>query len=631
MTKYNTNNPVGSPSVKDVNDNSINFDHATNDRSAETWQDRLGGIRKTWHGMEKANEQTILAFKEESYKAILAAGYAPVGTFQGGAEINALNETVLWQLPDGDGEYYKWLGPLPKNVPENSTPLSTGGIKTEANPNGLWVSVGDASLRTDMIQGNGELLGLYYNDTQINFDANKYVQLRVFADLFIEKAPRIIDGIHAACRYVASKGGGYVDLSPRTYLLEDELIPINNVKIDGTGSGQWSGMTILKWAGGDGVGKCVVRASRAKLGEISSDALTMSGVKNCFIDAEGCDVGFYSQYATSGCDFSGLTTRNATRANAYILKSWFCDYDNLVSVLAKDKGVVIGHPLFGETGQMNVNACGFTTIKAHSSGASMITGVTDQEAGAGVILGKYMTGNYFRSVQCENNGGIGLLAHSTFTNAIGSAYIEKNAEKLGGEYKHCGLMYENGGSYSALSIASVHLAANQHIINNVDLGLVIQAIGRNDDVNSFKGTGRILLASSNLIQFTSTDFSKIASDNVELVAGKRLNTRYTASFDSMSFLLSESIGYPHVVIVPRANYSLTTNLTLRFESQPTGAVFGREFNVGEPVIRRFASLSKGFQFLRLSTPTGNSDAFFDVYVMYAKSRVGGQALPRLSV
>ncbi|WP_272670919.1 hypothetical protein [Providencia sp. PROV147] len=155
MTKYDTNNPIGSPSVKDVNDNSINFDHATNNRSSETWQDRLGAKRKTWHGIEKDNERSITEFKQESNKAILAAGYAPVGTFQEGAKVEALNEVVLWRQPDGDGENYKWIGPFPKTVPANSTPASTGGIKTESNPTGLWVSVGDASLRQDLNKGTG--------------------------------------------------------------------------------------------------------------------------------------------------------------------------------------------------------------------------------------------------------------------------------------------------------------------------------------------------------------------------------------------------------------------------------------------------------------------------------------------
>nr|ELR5208870.1 hypothetical protein [Providencia rettgeri] len=155
MTKYDTNNPIGSPSVKDVNDNSINFDHATNDRNSETWQDRLGAKRKTWYGLEKDNERSITEFKQESNKAILAAGYAPVGSFQDGAEVRALNETVLWRMPDGDGENYKWGGPVPKSVPPNSTPHSTGGIKTTDNPTGLWIGVGDAALRSSLAKNDG--------------------------------------------------------------------------------------------------------------------------------------------------------------------------------------------------------------------------------------------------------------------------------------------------------------------------------------------------------------------------------------------------------------------------------------------------------------------------------------------
>ncbi|MEN7470549.1 hypothetical protein [Providencia stuartii] len=153
MTKYDTNNPIGSPSVKDVNDNSINFDHAINNRSSETWQDRLGVKRKTWHGIEKDNERSIAEFRQESNKAILAAGYAPVGTFQEGAESANRNETVLWKLPDGDGDHYRWDGDLPKPVPAGSTPQSTGGIGK-----GAWVSVGDASLRSDLLKSDGATL-----------------------------------------------------------------------------------------------------------------------------------------------------------------------------------------------------------------------------------------------------------------------------------------------------------------------------------------------------------------------------------------------------------------------------------------------------------------------------------------
>lgn len=119
--------------------------------------DRFGKCHRTVEGMNWVVDQLIEQFKIDVNQAILAAGYAPVGSFQDGAEVKKYNETVLWRLPDGDGEYYRWDGDLPKSVPEGSTPESTGGIKSTDNPNGLWVSVGDASVRSDLNQLKKEI------------------------------------------------------------------------------------------------------------------------------------------------------------------------------------------------------------------------------------------------------------------------------------------------------------------------------------------------------------------------------------------------------------------------------------------------------------------------------------------
>lgn len=53
----------------------------------------------------------------------------------------------------GDGEYYRWDGDLPKQVTAGSTPQSTGGIGE-----GAWVSVGDASLRSEFNDADGVAL-----------------------------------------------------------------------------------------------------------------------------------------------------------------------------------------------------------------------------------------------------------------------------------------------------------------------------------------------------------------------------------------------------------------------------------------------------------------------------------------
>ena len=72
-------------------------------------------------------------------------GYVLIDSFQAGASITTRFEALHWQLPDGNGEYYRWDGALPKVVPVGSTPSSSGGIG-----NGAWLSVGDASLRKDL-------------------------------------------------------------------------------------------------------------------------------------------------------------------------------------------------------------------------------------------------------------------------------------------------------------------------------------------------------------------------------------------------------------------------------------------------------------------------------------------------
>lgn len=104
--------------------------------------DRFGNCHLTAAGMEWIFNELVTKFKIESEQALLAAGYAPMGTFQEGAEVTSRNGTVFWKLPDGDGDHYRWDGDLPKQVPVGSTPQSTGGIGK-----GAWISVGDATVR----------------------------------------------------------------------------------------------------------------------------------------------------------------------------------------------------------------------------------------------------------------------------------------------------------------------------------------------------------------------------------------------------------------------------------------------------------------------------------------------------
>ncbi|QNM37888.2 maturation/adhesion protein [Citrobacter phage NS1] len=80
-----------------------------------------------------------------SIKSAGLIGYIARRSFKKGFNITAWNEALLWEA---DGDYYRWEGALPKNVPAGSTPESSGGISAGAWVNvgdgpGAWVNVGD--------------------------------------------------------------------------------------------------------------------------------------------------------------------------------------------------------------------------------------------------------------------------------------------------------------------------------------------------------------------------------------------------------------------------------------------------------------------------------------------------------
>lgn len=82
-----------------------------------------------------------------SIKASGQIGYITRRSFEKGFNVTTWNEVLLWEE---DGDYYRWDGTLPKNVPAGSTPETSGGIGL-----GAWVSVGDAALRGNLAGDNG--------------------------------------------------------------------------------------------------------------------------------------------------------------------------------------------------------------------------------------------------------------------------------------------------------------------------------------------------------------------------------------------------------------------------------------------------------------------------------------------
>ncbi|MEX6144640.1 glycosyl hydrolase family 28 protein [Providencia hangzhouensis] len=79
-----------------------------------------------------------------------ALGYVLVDSFEQGAVLTSRYQALHFE---SQGEFYRWDGDLPKQVPAGSTPQSTGGIGK-----GAWVSVGDASLRGELVKPDGVYL-----------------------------------------------------------------------------------------------------------------------------------------------------------------------------------------------------------------------------------------------------------------------------------------------------------------------------------------------------------------------------------------------------------------------------------------------------------------------------------------
>ncbi|MGC8426698.1 exo-alpha-sialidase [Mixta calida] len=148
MATQPTQNPVPSESPRDLKFNAGKIDEFVTSLALK-YQDRFGTEHYTIEGLRQLAQEAIAAF-----------GWIPVDSFQDGATLTLPNQVLRWAKPDGDGEYYRWDGALPKEVPPGSAPASTGGVGK-----GAWLSVGDAALREQL----GQISLLRFKDVNAIF------------------------------------------------------------------------------------------------------------------------------------------------------------------------------------------------------------------------------------------------------------------------------------------------------------------------------------------------------------------------------------------------------------------------------------------------------------------------------
>lgn len=130
MATTPTNKPIPSEDPRDLKFNAGKLDEVMTS-NAHYYVDRFGV--KRW---------TIAGFQFTAEEAIRKFGYITMDSFEDGATLTLPNQTLRYEA---NGEYYRWDGEFPKVVPAGSTPDSTGEVKL-----GAWVSVGDASLRSQL-------------------------------------------------------------------------------------------------------------------------------------------------------------------------------------------------------------------------------------------------------------------------------------------------------------------------------------------------------------------------------------------------------------------------------------------------------------------------------------------------
>lgn len=140
MATTPTNKPIPSEDPRDLKFNAGKIDEVVTS-DAHYYTDRFG-VRR-W---------TIAGFQYTAEEAIRNYGYITMDSFEDGATLTLPNQVLRYEAT---GEYYRWDGEFPKTVAASSTPATTGGVGI-----GAWLSVGDASLRSELAKDNGyEMIG----------------------------------------------------------------------------------------------------------------------------------------------------------------------------------------------------------------------------------------------------------------------------------------------------------------------------------------------------------------------------------------------------------------------------------------------------------------------------------------
>lgn len=304
MATTPTNKPIPSEDPRDLKFNAGKIDEVVTS-DAHYYTDRFG-VRR-W---------TIAGFQYTAEEAIRNYGYITMDSFEDGSALTLPNQVLRYEAT---GEYYRWDGDLPKTVPAGSTPENTGGIGL-----GAWVSVGDASLRSELsatATGKGAGLIGYKSPvagsvaTTLQSKESEYVSVYDFG---AKAEPGFDNATAFALVKTAAEAGNTIMFPAGTYETSAELTFTSAVKLVGA-----PGTRIKLTAPGKAHVMCI--DLRGPAGDYWGYG---AHLENFILDGNGNAVDGLSLRGVISSRFVNIRATNVTRAGLHRWWTQLCTFEN---------------------------------------------------------------------------------------------------------------------------------------------------------------------------------------------------------------------------------------------------------------------------------------------------------------
>ncbi|HCK8770311.1 TPA: hypothetical protein N1I22_004779 [Klebsiella pneumoniae] len=272
MSTYKTKNPLGSAAVKDLYDNAENVDKFVNDRTKEELEDRLGVLRKTWHGMEMIFSRFITYITGRGEQAVASIGWQELGNWAVGLAVDNRQQIVYY-----NGSWYKYLGEL-EHVIAGDSPENDGGVWSAENPTGKWSNIGDAALRSNLGSGEGfALVGQVSSFTALRSVVPSYEGQSILLRAHPVGWAAMSHGPVGGGEFIARKGaavddGGYICVPTGQTEYYWQRIPKNPGKVCATEFGLYDGAGL-----DDILNRAIKYCIKNSLGYLSTPALGPAG------------------------------------------------------------------------------------------------------------------------------------------------------------------------------------------------------------------------------------------------------------------------------------------------------------------------------------------------------------------